>query len=73
TSTAKKLRKSSWWIFHGQKDNVVPPELSMDMAEALKKRKAEVKLTIYPEANHNSWDPAFAEKDLIPWLFSKER
>ena len=73
TSTAKKLRKTSWWIFHGQKDNVVPPELSIEMAEALKKRKAEVKLTIYPEANHNSWDPAFAEKDLIPWLFSKER
>lgn len=71
--TAKKLKKVNWWIFHGAKDNVVPVELSMTMAEALKQQKANVKLTIYPEANHNSWDPAFAEPDLMRWLFSHKK
>jgi len=69
--TAKKLKQPAWWIFHGLKDDVVDPELSKLMAEALKKIGADVKLTLYPEANHNSWDAAFAEKDLLPWLLSK--
>lgn len=71
--TARKLKNPSWWIFHGLKDDVVDPEFSKLMAAALKEKGADVKLTIYPEANHNSWDPAFAEKDLLPWLFSKRK
>jgi predicted peptidase len=73
TATAKKLKRPEWWIFHGLKDDVVPPELSQDMADAIKKTGAKVKLTLYPTANHNSWDPAFAEKDLLPWLFSRKK
>lgn len=69
-ATAKKLKHTSWWIFHGLKDNVVDPELSKTIAEAIQKQGAEVKLTLYPNENHNSWDAAFAEKDLMPWLFS---
>lgn len=68
--TASKLTKTAWWIFHGAKDDVVPPYFSEQMVEALKKHKAEVLFRLYPEANHNSWDSAFAEKDLLPWLFS---
>lgn len=73
TATASKLTKPSWWIFHGMKDDVVPPELSMTMAEALKAEGARLKLTLYATANHNSWDSAFAEPDLLPWLFSKHK
>lgn len=69
--TAEKLKKTSWWIFHGAKDDVVPPALSQKMYDALLKEKAKVKFTLYPEATHNSWDAAFAEKDLLPWLFSQ--
>jgi predicted peptidase len=68
--SANKLTKTAWWIFHGAKDDVVPPYLSEQMVEALKKQKAEVLFRLYPEANHNSWDSAFAERDLLPWLFS---
>jgi len=71
TATARLMKKTNWWIFHGAKDNTVPPVLSQEMYDALLKEKAKVKLTIYPEANHNSWDSAFAEKDLLPWLFSQ--
>jgi predicted peptidase len=39
----------------------------------LKGEGANVKLTLYPDANHNSWDAAFAEKDLILWLFSQHK
>jgi predicted peptidase len=67
----EKLTRPAWWIFHGAKDNVVPPEYSQKMADALTKQRASVKFTLYPEAMHNSWDSAFAEKDLMPWLFSQ--
>lgn len=73
TATAPQLIKTNWWIFHGLKDDVVPPELSKAMAAAIKAKAGNVKLTLYPEANHNSWDSAFAEKDLLPWLFSNHK
>ena len=72
-ATAEQMNKTSWWIFHGAKDDVVPPALSQQMYEALLNAKAGVKFTLYPEANHNSWDSAFAEKELLPWLFSQKR
>lgn len=70
--TAKQMKHVSWWIFHGAKDDVVPPFHSAEMAHALKEAGADVKFTLYPNANHNSWDPAFAEPELLPWLFSKK-
>jgi len=70
---AKKIKEPTWWIFHGLKDDVVDPEFSKQMAVALEKVGADVKLTLYPEANHNSWDPAFAEKNLLSWLFSQTK
>jgi predicted peptidase len=72
-STASSLKKPAWWIFHGAKDNVVPPVFSIQMAEALKREKARVRFSLYPNANHNSWDPAFAEQDLMPWLFAQRK
>lgn len=69
----KYATKVPFWIFHGEKDNVVPPELSIKMAEAIKEAGGSVKLTLYQEANHNSWDSAFEEPELLDWLFSQTR
>nr|WP_294907399.1 prolyl oligopeptidase family serine peptidase [uncultured Lacibacter sp.] len=72
-ATAKQIAKTNWWIFHGGKDDVVLPAYSVNMVEALKKTKASVKFTLYPDANHNSWDPAFAESELLHWLFQQKK
>ncbi|MGV3707185.1 MAG: prolyl oligopeptidase family serine peptidase [Arcticibacter sp.] len=69
----KKYEDVPLWIFHGGKDDIVSPEFSERVAEKLKERGADVRFSLYPDANHNSWDPAFAEPDLLPWLFSKKR
>ena len=69
----RKYKNIPLWIFHGAKDDVVPPENSQIIADALKAKKADVKFTMYPEANHNSWDQAFAEPELLSWLFSQKR
>jgi predicted peptidase len=72
-STAKQLRKTNWWIFHGAKDDVVNPDFSIQMAKALQQQNANVKFSLYPDANHNSWDPTFAEPTLLNWLFSNKK
>lgn len=73
SSIAPKLKKVNWWIFHGAKDEVVDPKYSKIMVTALQQINAPVKFTLYPDANHNSWDSAFAEPGLIPWLFSNKK
>lgn len=70
---AKKMKQPKWWIFHGLKDDVVSPEFSKKMADAIQQQGGSVKLTLYPDANHNSWDAAFAEKDLLQWLFAQHK
>ena len=59
------------WVFHGAKDNVVDPQLSVNMVSAILKEGGTPKFTLYDFANHNSWDPAFSEPELLKWLFSK--
>ena len=72
-ATAKKIRKTNWWVFHGGKDDVVLPIFSEQMVKALSNAKAKVKFTFYPNANHNSWDGAFAEPSLLSWLFAQKK
>ena len=73
SSAANNLKKVNWWVFHGAKDNVVLPVYSERIVNALQQINAKVKFTLYPEADHNSWDSAFAEPGLIPWLFSNKK
>ncbi len=61
------------WVFHGKKDDVVLPKYSEAMARAINHYGGNAKLSLYPNDNHNSWDSAFAEPNLLPWLFSQER
>lgn len=65
--------KTPMWIFHGALDNVVSPDNSTKMALAIQRAGGSPALTIFPYANHNSWDPAFAYPDLLPWLFAQHK
>lgn len=57
------------WVFNGEEDKYVRPEVAEAIASALEACGAEVKLTIYPGAGHSdSWNLAYAEPDLYDWL-----
>ncbi|WBU90617.1 alpha/beta hydrolase-fold protein [Cellulophaga omnivescoria] len=62
--------KTPIWAFHGAEDNVVSPQESLTMVSAILKAKGKPRFTLFENANHNSWDPAFAEPLLLSWLFS---
>jgi len=63
-------QKVKIWAFHGAKDNVVMPIYTIQMIDAIHKLGGEANLTLYPEGNHGVWDNAFAEPELLKWLFS---
>jgi len=68
------LKSLGVWAFHGAKDPVVPPEESERMINALKKTGAkDEKLTVYPEAQHDSWTETYANEELYKWLLEHER
>lgn len=70
---ATRLRHVPTWIFHGARDDLVPPEQSRRMAAALREAGADVRYTEIPDANHNAWDPAYAHAPLWDWLFAQRR
>ena len=68
------LKSLGIWAFHGGKDPVVPLNESQRMVDALKKVGVpDVKLTIYPEAGHDSWTEAYNNPELYDWLLKHER
>ncbi|HTE27876.1 carboxylesterase family protein [Flavitalea sp.] len=61
------------WVFHGDKDPTVKVGNSRLIVNALKKAGANVKYTEYPGVLHNSWNNAFDEPELLPWLFGQKK
>lgn len=70
---ANRLKGTPVWIFHGAKDDLVPPDQSRKMYAALKAAGGDVRYTEFPDANHNAWDPAYSMPELWRWLFEKHR
>lgn len=68
-----RLRHLPVWCFHGAKDDIVLPSESQKMVDSLKKYSSDVKFTLYPDANHNSWDATYSNDSLYSWLLSHKR
>lgn len=73
-STAKNFGgKVAVWIFHGADDEIVPVRFSREFYKRLIKLNADVKYSEYPSVHHNSWVNAFAEMELLSWVFTKTK
>lgn len=73
TATAWKLRHVPVWCFHGALDDVVSPSESVNMVKAAGRYNPSVRFTLYPDANHNSWDKTYSNDSLYHWLLSQKR
>ena len=70
----RALKTLGVWAFHGAKDPVVPVEESERMVDMLKEVGVkEVKLTVYPEAKHDSWTETYNNPQLYDWLLQHQR
>ena len=61
------------WAFHGDKDDAVPAQRSIDMVEALKKVEGKIKFTLYKDVTHDSWTETFENPALYTWLLEQKK
>ena len=69
---AERLKNVPVWAFHGAKDEVVYPEESKKMVDAVNRCGGTAKLTIFPDFAHNAWDGAYGNSELYEWFLSHE-
>ncbi len=61
------------WAFHGAKDDVVPLKESQELVDAINARGGNAKLTVYPDAKHDSWTQTYKNQELYDWLLEHRR
>ncbi|WP_440119216.1 prolyl oligopeptidase family serine peptidase [Paenibacillus sp. QZ-Y1] len=69
-SKAEALQNVPIWAFHGAKDDIVLLSESEGIVKALEALNADVKLTIYPESNHDAWTVTYDNPELYKWFLS---
>jgi predicted peptidase len=70
---AEKIKDIPCWVFHGDADKAVAVDKSREMVAALKDAGGKPKYDEYPGVGHNSWEKAYANKELFDWLFMQQK
>lgn len=74
TSQAAKIQSTAVWAFHGTKDRTIDVRESQAMVQAVTAAgNPNVTLTEYPGEDHWSWELAYREAELFPWLFAQHK
>ena len=58
------------WAFHGAQDTVVPLAGSQVLVDKILECGGDVRLTIYPDAAHDSWTETYDNPELYTWFLS---
>ena len=61
------------WAFHGVLDPTVPVVRTREMIAALEAAGGKPLYSEYPYVKHDSWNIAYAEPELLPWMFAQKR
>jgi predicted peptidase len=70
---AKFVARVPIWAFHGAKDTTVPLAIGQKMVDEIKSARGDIKFTVYPDAGHDSWKPAYADDKVYDWLLTHKR
>lgn len=62
------LKNVPVWAFHGAKDATVPVAESQKMVSALRRCGGSARLTVYPDAAHDSWTRTYENPELYEWF-----
>ena len=69
TEKAGNLTKLPIWVWHGDKDESVSHQQSVDMVQAIKKAGGErIVFTSMTNIGHNCWSAAYATPEVYSWL-----
>jgi predicted peptidase len=67
---AGPLSRVPIWAFHGAKDPTVPLARSREMVDAVRCAGGNVRFTVYPDVEHNSWEPTYDNPEVYDWLLA---
>lgn len=70
---AAALKDLPIWAFHGAKDKVISVARSQAMVDAIRDQGGQAKLTIYPDADHDSWTQTYDDPAFWDWLLAQSR
>jgi predicted peptidase len=70
---ADRIARLPLWVFHGAKDDTVPPQLSRDMVKAIQQAGGHPGYSEFPDTGHDSWTNAFEEPRLLAWVFAQKK
>ena len=73
SSRVSRIAKMPIWAFHGGRDKVISAAESRKMINALNKAGGHPRYTEYGNVAHDVWTRAFAEPELVDWLFGQRR
>ena len=62
------LKDLPTWVFHGALDPVIPVTESERMVAAIHAQGGNVKLTVYPDSNHDAWTATYDNPEIYRWL-----
>jgi predicted esterase len=73
TADAWNLRHIPIWCFHGALDKNVPVALDSQMIRAAKEYNPDVKFTVYPDLEHNSWERTYNNDSVYQWMLAQKK
>lgn len=66
-----KIAKVPIRVFHGLLDDVVDVDYSITIYKKLKSCNADIALTIFDDAGHDSWTRVYDNKQIYDWMFQQ--
>jgi lysophospholipase L1-like esterase/poly(3-hydroxybutyrate) depolymerase len=73
TSRVSSLKGVAIWAFHGLLDPTVPVERSREVISAIEAAGGRPLFSEYPYVKHDSWNVAYAEPELLAWMFAQKK
>lgn len=70
TENPKQVVHLPIWAFHGAADPIVPIHESAWLCDQLTKTGADIRFTVYPFAEHDSWTETYDNPEFYQWLLS---
>ena len=69
----KQIAHIPIWAFHGSKDDVVPPSMSIKMIKGIQEQGGSPNYTEYKDLKHICWNKALSDPIVLHWLFGQKK